>query len=49
MIFGESETKRQEGKFLTMSAHLAVSLFGSMLPGKKIIRAGKGVVRVGTG
>ena len=41
MIFGKSETKRQEGKFLTISAHLAASLFGSMLPGKKSLELEK--------
>ena len=32
-----------------MSALLAASLLGSMLPGKEVMRAGKRVVRAGTG
>ena len=49
MKLGKGEIKRQQRGFLTIFALLTASLRGSMLTGKWVMRAGKRVVRAGTG
>ena len=46
----ENETKEQRGGFLSMLlGTLGASLFGNLLTGKGIMRAGDGIVHVGEG
>ena len=46
----ENETKEQRGRFLSMLlGTLGASLFGNLLKGKGIIRAGDGIVHTGKG
>ena len=46
----ENETKEQRGGFLSMLlGTLGASLLGNLLTGKRMMRAGKGIVRAGEG
>ena len=46
----QNEVKEQKGGFLSMLlGTLGASLFGNLLAGKGIIRAGERIVRAGTG
>ena len=46
----ENETKEQRGGFLSMLlGTLGASLLGNLLTGKGIVRAGDGIVHVGSG
>ena len=46
----KNETKEQKGGFLSMlSGTLGASLLGNLLTGKRAVRAGEGIVRVGYG
>ena len=46
----KNEIKKQEGRFLGMlSGTLKASVLGNMLTGKGVMRAGKGIISLGTG